>query len=120
MTARTVEFLRLSGYLNDAALAENLKRQALANKLLGFEGARKYMTSRGVPRDVVDSVLNYDEDRELLNLQRLVDKKLKSMGDYLSEDDVRRLYNFLLRRGYSYNIIKKALRDLKPDEESNK
>jgi len=50
----TVVNLRDSGFLDDKALAENLKRQAMTNKLLGFDGARRLMQQRGLPRQIID------------------------------------------------------------------
>ena len=113
----TLKSLVRSGFLDDRALASNLKRQAFENKLLGYEGAKSFMMKRGLSREVVESALGYDEDTEARNIQKLLDKKLKSMGNYLTEGEQKRLWSFLARRGYSFGIIKKALRELKFNKE---
>jgi regulatory protein len=109
--SRTIGHLKQSGYLDDGALAVNLKRQAVEKKLLGYEGARTFMLKRGLPPEVIRSTLDYDEDGELENIHKLVDKKLKSMGNYLTESDKKKLWNFLARRGYSFEIIRKAIKE---------
>ncbi len=109
--AAAVRSLREAGFINDAALAEQLRRQAIEVKLLGFGSARAYMMKRGLPGEVIESILEPDEDEELLNAQKLVDKKLKTMGNYLTADERRKLWNFLARRGYSFGTIRKALKE---------
>jgi SOS response regulatory protein OraA/RecX len=46
-----------------------------------------------------------------------VGKKLKSLNNYPSEIAKRRLYNLLLRRGYSSETIMKVLKDISNKEE---
>lgn len=107
----TLTYLKQAGYLDDRALAANLKRQALKNRLLGYNGAKRFMLKRGLSIEVIESSLDYDEDIELQNAKKLVDKKFKSMGNYLSIRERRRLWNFLARRGYSFSTIKKAFKN---------
>ena len=116
----TVAYLKKIGYLDDAVLAANLKRQAMENKLLGLEGARSFMVRRGLPCEIIESALNYeyDEDRELKNIQKLLDKRLKSVRNYLTEGEKRKLWNFLVRRGYSFETIRKAMKEVKLGEET--
>ena len=109
--------LRNAGFLNDEALAENLKRQAMANKLLGFDGARRFMQQRGLTRDIIDRVLAYDEDTELLGIERLIDKKQKSIEKYPEPKRTRSLIGFLMRKGYPLHVIRKALKNRYRDEE---
>lgn len=117
--ARVVSSLKQAGYLDDRALAENLKRQVLENKLLGFAGVKVFLMKRGLSAEVIESVMDYDEEREMKNVQKLVDKKCASMGNYLTQNDKRRLWHFLARRGYSSGIIRKALKDPGLNEEDN-
>jgi regulatory protein len=115
--SRTLDYLKRAGYLDDHLLAETLKRRALEEKRLGFQGAKDFMVRRGLPPHVVESTLDYDEDRELRNAEILVDKKLGSMGNYVRKSDKRRLWYFLARRGFSSGIIRKTLKDLHHNEE---
>jgi len=114
---RTIDFLKKARYLDDEALADDLKRQAVENRLLGFRAAKAYLLRKGIPAGIAESALTYDEELELQNLKKLLDKKLGSMGNYLSEKEINRLFGFFARRGYSYSLIKKTLKDMKPDEE---
>jgi regulatory protein len=115
-----LDFLRRAGYLDDRLLAENLKRRALEEKRLGFQGAKEFMLKRGLPLHVVDSTLDYDEDRELRNAEKLVDKKLGFIRNYERKGEKRRLWYFLARRGFSSGTIRKALKALDHKEEDDK
>jgi regulatory protein len=108
----TILFLEKAGYLDDHALAENLKRQAITGKFLGYSGAKRLMLQRGVPRAIIDATLDFDESVELENIQKLMDKKCRTMGHYSVAEKIRRLRGFLIRKGYSPGSIRKALKDL--------
>jgi regulatory protein len=107
----TVVNLRDSGFLDDEALAENLKRQAMTNKLLGFDGARRFMQQRGVPRQIIDQALTYDEETELRSIEKLIDKKQRTIEKYPEPKRTRSLIGFLMRKGYPLHIIRKALKN---------
>lgn len=109
--------LKEAGLVNDRTLAANLKRQALEGRLLGYRGAKTFMLKRGLSRPVVESVLGYDEETELGNAVKFLDKKITAMRSYPSGERKRKLWNLLARRGYSQDVIRKAMRDFNFDEE---
>jgi regulatory protein len=116
--AEAFSLLRKAGLLSDKSLAGDLKRQAFEGKLLGHRGARALMEKRGLSGETIDEVLDYDEERELTNAQKLMDKKVAHMGNYyLTEAEKKRLWQFLARRGYSCDVIRRTMRNLKLDEE---
>lgn len=109
----TLKYLKEAGYVDDHGLALNLKRQAFNNKLLGHKRTRIFMLSRGVPDEVVDAALQYDEEAETEKIQKLIDKKLKTMGNYLDKKNEKRLWDFLVRKGYTFSTIRRACQNLK-------
>jgi len=112
----TIVNLKEAGFIDDAALALDLKRQTLEQKKLGYRAARSFMEKRGLGRDLVESTLGYDEDVELANARNLLCKRMKSMGNYLTTKERKRLYDYLSRRGFSSPVIGKALRDFESDD----
>ncbi len=114
--SHTVAYLREAGFINDNALALELKRQAVGQKKLGYRAARSFMEKRGLPREIVESALEYDEDAEIGNARDLLKKKHKSVEDYLTTKERKRLYDFLLRKGFSSSVIRKALSDFEQEE----
>lgn len=113
----TVQRLGESGFIDDRVLAENLKRQAMTNRNLAFEGTRRFMQQRGIPREIIDAVLGYDEQTELLHARKLIDKKQRSSEKYPEPKRTRSLIAFLLRKGYPLQVIRKAMKDHYRDEE---
>jgi regulatory protein len=112
-----VQYLGESGFIDDRVVAENLKRQAMTNRHLGFEGARRFMRQRGIPREIIDAVLGYDEQTELLQARKLIDKKQRSSEKYPEPKRTRSLIAFLMRKGYPLQVIRKALKNHNTDEE---
>jgi regulatory protein len=117
--ASTIEYLRNSGLLNDLSLAESLKREALTHRMLSLAGARNFILKRGIPKDLVDALFTSDEDTDFENALRFADKKLRILERYPAVTAKRRLYNLLLRRGYSVGTIMKVIKDkhLKEEEQ---
>jgi regulatory protein len=110
VTSSTINYLKHIGLIDDMALAETLKREAVITKLLSQNGAKKFILNRGISREIVDLVFSNDENEDIENARRLVDKKLKTFKNYSSETVRRRLYNLLLRRGYSFETIMAVLK----------
>jgi regulatory protein len=112
----TLLYLKEAGFIDDAALAQDLKRLALGQKKLGYSAARSFMQRRGLPRDLVEATLGYDEEVELGNARNLLEKRLKCAGSHLTAKEKKRLYDYLSRRGFSFSVINKAMRDFEQDE----
>ena len=117
IVSSTINELKEIGLIDDMALAEALKRQALTTKMLSQNGAKRYMQTRGIPRDIIDVVFYHDENKDFDNALRFAGKKLMSLNHYPSEVIKRRFYNLLLRRGYSAETIMKVLKDISNKEE---
>jgi regulatory protein len=104
--------LKEAGYLNDLALALDLKRQAFDNRLLGHNSARRFLLSRGVPDEIIDDTLKYNEETEADKIKKLIEKKLRTAGNYPDKKKEKRLWDFLARKGYSFSTIRNALHDI--------
>ncbi len=106
----TIHQLRRAGLLDDLALARGLKREAIRNRLLSRSGARFFLVRRGIPKNLVDVVIDGDDRSDFENALRLADKKIAALGRYPAEIAKRRLYGLLSRRGYAPETIRKVLK----------
>lgn len=89
------------GYLNDAALAEQLVYQAISKKAQGRRAIAQALGARGIPRDVVEAALaelDDDDDERALEFAR---SKARSMASLERDVALRRLLGQLARRGFS-------------------
>ncbi len=77
-----LKHLKDAGYLDDRALALDLKRQAFDNKLLGHNSAERFLRSRGLPDEIIEETLEYNEEIEADKIRRLIEKKLRTTGSY--------------------------------------
>lgn len=105
----TINYLKHTGLVNDRTLAEALKRDAMSTKLLSQYATKKFMMKRGIPKEIVDDLFIAGERKEIENAKCLIDRKLKTMKQYPAEKIKRRLYDLLLRKGYSFETIKTVL-----------
>jgi len=110
--ASALRHLKESGYLDDHALAQDLKRQAFDNKLLGFNNAKRFLLNRGVPDEIIDETLEYNEETEANKIKKLIEKKLKTTGNYPDKKKEKKLWDFLVRKGYRFSTIRNALHDI--------
>jgi regulatory protein len=104
----TLRHLKEAGYLDDHALALDLKRQAFDNKLLGHNSAKRFLLNRGVPDEIIDETLEYNEETEANKIKILIEKKLRTTGNYPDKKKEKRLWDFLVRKGYSFSTIRNA------------
>jgi regulatory protein len=116
VVSSTICKLQRAGFLDDVALAEALKREATKTKFLSRYGTRRFMLSRGITREIVDLVFSPDDAEDIDNASRLVEKKLRIIDDLPAEKKKRRLYQLLLRKGYSVEIIESALKRIDSKE----
>lgn len=112
----TISHLQHVGLLDDIVLAEALKREAITTKFMSQYCAKKFMLTRGISREIVDSMFSRDETEDIKNAKRLVGKKLRIIERLPSEKIKRRLSHLLLRKGYSFEIIESVLKQINVKE----
>ena len=114
---RVMQKLVELGVINDMRYAEGLARHYFEVKLFGRRRAFQEMRLKGLTKEVIDIALEEYEQGVDERLRRLIDKKfMRYLGD---EKGVNRVKNSLVRYGYDYSDINKALRDIEfeSDEE---
>jgi regulatory protein len=111
VASSVIEYLKKPGLIDDKAFAESLKREALTNKLLSHNGAKRFLIGRGIPRVIAEDILSNVENNDIENAKRLVDKKLRTIINYSPLNKRKKLYNLLCRRGYSSDTIRKVLKE---------
>lgn len=110
------DYLKEHGFIDDVKYAAMLKRVAVEQKSLGRVGVFRYLISKGISAELADDITGEDSDYEV-SAVGFVQRKMKQ---YSGLDDVtvrRRLWSALARKGYSPDVIKKALRSCCDTEE---
>ena len=114
---QTIKHLSEKGFVNDAALALSLRRIAEDARLLGDRGVRIFLLRRGISEELIKDVFTDDDSDETIRANKIVSKKLKAIENYSDEEIKKKMWRFLVRKGYSFNTINKMLRQFKIKEE---
>ena len=103
-----VKWLVELGYINDSNYATLIVRH-YAVKGYGEARVRDELYKRGIPRDLWDDKLTELDSEELGDAAlEFLNKKLRGSDD---KDDLRRASDALVRRGFSYNDARAAIKN---------
>lgn len=115
-----IEKLRAAGFLDDAAFARAFTRSKASGAGLSKRRLSQELARRGVAREVGDEaiaeVFAEEEIDEGESLDRLVEKRLRSLGRLDPATRDRRLWSFLARRGFDAADIRAAIERATGDE----
>lgn len=108
---RIIELFKHYNYINDenytkAYINNRIKFKPRAKRMLKYELAQK-----GVDSDTIENIIdssNIDETDIAINL---LQKKLKNKKD-IDQKEKQRIYNYMLRRGFDYETINKAFKEV--------
>jgi len=100
------------GYLNDRKFAEQYFNE-LVGKLFGPLKIKNEMIKRGIAKEIIDEVLsdyfNNDEMQKDV-VEKLLSKK-KFPKKITNRNDLQKLYNHLISRGFSSEVVMECLRE---------
>ena len=99
------------GYLDDEKFAREFAKDQLTRKNIGPLRLRSELTKKQVPKPIIENVLSeiYTKYDPYHLAEQAADKKLakEKSGDY--QTVYRRVSNYLVRRGFSWEIISDIL-----------
>ena len=111
-----IGLLKSKGYINDLKLAESYALHRTGVKAMGRARLARELAHKLLPNDVIDSVLSRTflalPEEELID--RAIDKRLRSKGVPVSQSDRKKMFDYLARLGFDYNLIIKKVRSLSP------
>ena len=103
------------GYLNDEQFAKDYYGSKI-KKNVGPLKIKAGLYKKGVDRNIIEHIdeINFDEDQLLENAIKVAEKKYRQLNErHIEKNKMKqKLYSFLLNKGYSSEIIGKALSNL--------
>jgi regulatory protein len=107
------------GLVNDEAYARAFVASRQRTRPRGTRGLSSELYAKGVPRDIIDRVLEETEESEdpVEAARRAVAPKLRALSGKPPAEIRRKAEQFLLRRGFSYSAAREALRSVGEDED---
>jgi len=125
LVSKVVEELKNYGFINDLEYARNFVLNKSRSKTLGELALRRELLSKGISSEIVDEVLSerenlIDEFEIALDLAQGKLKQIKSLKKRKKGRDEykRRIYEFLLRRGFKFETINRVMREIFDDFEN--
>ena len=112
---KVLDFLKKYDYVNDYNYCLAFIRQSLKLNPMGYFAIRQKLKIAGVEDYNIEKAWNESNVDQLKYAELVTDKKLKGKK-IADEKEMRKLQDFLLRKGYSYDIIKDIIKNHKLDE----
>lgn len=112
---RVIETMKKYNYINDKAYAKNFLTSKLNLKGYGIFKISFDLKQKGISDDIINDIIENTELNENKRALEVLEKKLrgKKISDYKEK---QKLYNFLLRRGFSYDVIKEAINNFQEND----
>ncbi len=111
VTKKTLEFLISYGYINDLQFSVKYVKERVCSKGYGKYKVVRELREKGVADEIIERVLIDIEKYEEETALKFGRKKAKKL-DLTEYKDKQKLYAYLQRRGYSYEVIKAVILEL--------
>lgn len=120
-TADAISYVKSYGYIDDARYAENYISYRMDSK--SRQKLLQELTAKGVDRETAaeawERAAELHQPDERAVLRKSVEKKYAE-GTELDEKEMRRLYGYLARRGFSFDDIRSVLEEMDITEKKQK
>ncbi len=99
-------------YLDDAQFAESFAASRVRQKPMGRSRVAMDLTRKKIDRETATQALNkvFDETPESDLLDEAIARYTRTKGTPTDRAAQKRLYDYLMRRGFSYDLISKRVR----------
>jgi regulatory protein len=112
--ANLILWLENNNNINDGLFAEMCAQFRLQNKPIGRYKLNQELRLKGIKQDIIQKVIDktYNEIDELTLARNLIKEKIVSSEIKNIRIDPKKIYNFLLRRGFSVEVSKNIYHEL--------
>jgi regulatory protein len=100
------------GYLDDERFALSYSSYRTRQKPLGRRRIKQELATKKISKEIADEALDkvFSETSEEEIIDRAIEKRIELRGVPKSRLEVKRFYDYLLRLGFSYELIAKKMR----------
>ncbi|MCS6874290.1 MAG: recombination regulator RecX [Pyrinomonadaceae bacterium] len=103
-----IKRLERYGYLDDEKFAQNFVESKIKQKPIGKKLVKQKLKQKKIPDKIIEKAVSAIKEEELIEVA--LEKRLQQKGCPKNQKEVKNLYNYLLRRGFSGDIIMEMLR----------
>lgn len=109
----TIEMLKQYNYINDKQYVENYINDKLYLNSDGSNKIKMKLIQKGIDKNLINEYINnIDEDIEYDNAFKIAERKINSYSKFDLNIQKKKLYAFLLNRGYGYDVVKRVITDI--------
>lgn len=110
----TVRYLKEQRYVNDREFAEAFIKDKAELSHYGRNRIKTELFKKGISKELVDELIedNIQSDTEYETAKELAESKMKSYQKDRKDAQYRKLSGYLLRKGYSYDVVSRVVREV--------
>ncbi|ABO50357.1 regulatory protein RecX [Desulforamulus reducens MI-1] len=110
----TIETLQRLGYIDDIEFAKVFINDRQRLKKVGKKLIRQELWQKGISKDIINDLLEQatDDEQEYQRAKTLAIKKITSYRKDDERTKQRKLYSYLIRKGYSFSIASSVIKEL--------
>jgi len=105
---QTIKELKKSNYINDFEFAQAFVHSRSLSNPKGNYAITQELKKKGVAKSIIEDVLRNNEIDEALRAHRVLLKKHNILAHLPAEKRKQRALGYLQRRGFSYDVAKRA------------
>lgn len=100
-------------YLDDEQFAASYASSRLMVRPLGKTRLRRDLQRKKLPNEVTEQTLNqiYDGNAEEDLIDRAIAKRLRLKGAPTTPEATKKLFDYLMRRGFNYDLVRRKVRE---------
>jgi len=101
------------GYLNDEEFATNFANSRLTAKPVGRTRLRRDLQRKKLSSETIESALDgaFEQQSEEELIERAISKHVRLKGAPATHEEAKKLFDYLIRRGFSYDLVIRKVRD---------
>ncbi len=106
--------LKEYNYLNDEQFAKNFAASQIRQKPIGKRVLKQKLAMKKLDKETVDEALEkaFEETPEEEIIERAITKRLRLKGKPETREDAKKFYDYLLRQGFSYDLVSNKMREI--------
>lgn len=113
--------LKELGYVNDNLFAHNYASSRVNVKPVGRSRLARELAGKKVERQMINNALDtvFEEVGEGTLIDRAIEKRIRTRGRPKDRNDAKRMFDYLARLGFGYDLIIKKLQALRAEIEES-
>ena len=110
--------LKEYNYVNDEQFARDFAAANIRQKPIGKRVLQQKLALKKLDKETVENTLEniFEEMPEAEIIERAIEKRLRVKGKPTTREDAKKFYDYLLRQGFSYDLVSKKMREIASDE----